>query len=172
MACQNGNLHLLQSLCVFVICRLWDPLSPNVIRGDISKIISCTNEPTSVILVAIYYLVFLKHTSITQDFSNVRQIYVLAFDIAIKYVDDNRVVNATKWASFLEVNSEEFKRMEIITLRHLEYTLDPGYDRLHYLIFKVAKAYYKFSSASEYKSFSSSLSGTGFVSRPSVPLLP
>ena len=170
----------LSNLCVFVVCKLYNNAHSCLVYADIQSLLSCTNEPQYVTILAIYYIIYLKQTNILHDLGTVRNIYVSAFNLAIKYVDDYRVLQAQKLSNFLNVTIDDFNKMEAITMRHLQYSLDPGYQVLYQLSYKVATAYkktflhdsHKFSSASEYKSLSSSFSGmNGFGAAPLVSVV-
>jgi len=133
---ESDDVRLL-AVCEFAIDKLWDTKICDVcsafridILDDLKRMLSVTREWRTVALLAIYYMVTLKRTNICDHVKCGRTVYIGAFSLATKYVDDYRVLSIKTWASFANMDTLEFNNVERNILDCLQYRMDPGLGKL------------------------------------------
>lgn len=123
----------IKQLFHYAVTRLWKS-NKEATKRDITIILTTTKEPIAVLLLATYYVMYLKKVSVKMDS---RLVYIITMGIAIKYIDDETTIDLKSWANFANISIDQFNELERTTLKHLGYDLDPGQDVMYKLIEKL-----------------------------------
>jgi len=149
----QGQDRMLLLSCAFVLDKLGTSIrnenpkrahvSSRVIENDMKCVLRDTDEPTLVMLLAVYYLFSLLHVLRLQGqslcqfidtispldektYSGFRCIYIMSFRLATKYVTDGYYTNSKNWAKLANVPIPFFHYIERKFLKEIDYKMDPG----------------------------------------------
>jgi hypothetical protein len=107
------------------------------VYDDVLTILTITSNGRSVCYLATYYVFRLSKSKIQREISSPRVIYIMAYGLALKYLNDCKCIRVSDWEIFAQIRPHGFWEIERILLRHLNYKMDPGFEFLKAMFAKI-----------------------------------